>query len=159
MAQIALTTIQLIIALGLLNVWLVRANWSTAYRGGNAKTLREEFAVYGLPGWFCTFVGFLKISSAIVLLAGLWIPQLILPAAAMITVLMLGAVSMHAKVKDPLSKALPATAMLIMSLILSASVTGFDHARGASEFGAVTYGLVVLCSYFNQLVLPSSFTL
>jgi hypothetical protein len=118
MQQILLTTIQVIVALGLLNVWLIRSNLSTAYRGGDAKTLKEEFAVYGLPGWFCTLIGFLKISSALTLLLGIWFPPLVLPAAAMITVLMLGAVSMHAKVKDPIRKTLPAAAMLLMSLIL-----------------------------------------
>jgi uncharacterized membrane protein YphA (DoxX/SURF4 family) len=102
-------------------VWLIRSNWSTAYRGGDAKTLKEEFAVYGLPGWFCTLVGFLKVTSALALLLGIWFPQLILPAAAMITALMIGAVSMHAKVKDPIGKTLPAAAMLLMSAILCVS--------------------------------------
>lgn len=118
MTYYALTLIQLIVAFGLLNVWLVRANWSTAYRGGNAKTLKEEFAVYGLPGWFCSFVGFLKISSALVLMAGLWWPSLILPSAAVIAVLMLGAVSMHAKVGDPILKTIPAALMLLMSVVV-----------------------------------------
>lgn len=124
MTHYALSLIQLIVAFGLLNVWLVRANWSTAYRGGNAKTLKEEFAVYGLPGWFCTFVGFLKISSALVLLAGLLWPAFILPAAALIVVLMLGAVSMHAKVGDPILKTIPAALMLLMSAILFTSRIG-----------------------------------
>jgi hypothetical protein len=121
MTYFTLTLMQLIVALGLLNVWLVRANWNTGYRGGNAKTLKEEFAVYGLPGWFCNLVGFLKISSALVLLAGLWYPVLILPSAALIMVLMVGAVSMHAKVRDPIKKTVPAALMLIMSLILCSS--------------------------------------
>jgi uncharacterized membrane protein YphA (DoxX/SURF4 family) len=121
MPHLVLTTIQVIVALGLLNVWLIRSNWSTAYRGGDAKTLKEEFAVYGLPGWFCTLVGFLKVTSALALLLGIWFPQLVLPAAAMITALMIGAVSMHAKVKDPIGKTLPAAAMLLMSAILCVS--------------------------------------
>jgi hypothetical protein len=121
MPHLVLTTIQVIVALGLLNVWLIRSNWSTAYRGGDAKTLKEEFAVYGLPGWFCTLVGFLKVTSALALLSGIWFPQLVLPAAAMITALMIGAVSMHAKVKDPIGKTLPAAAMLLMSAILCVS--------------------------------------
>ena len=120
--QNALTVMQVIVALGLLNVWLVRANWSTAHRGGGAKTLREEFAVYGLPGWTFAAIGFLKIASAIALLLGLWIPSLILPSAALIVALMIGAVSMHAKVKDPLVKSVPAALMLLMSMLLCASV-------------------------------------
>jgi hypothetical protein len=124
MSQQLLSAIQLVVALGLLNVWLLRSKKATAYRGGTAKTLREEFAVYGLPGWFCDVVGFLKITSALALLAGFWIPSLILPAAALIVVLMLGAVSMHAKVRDPIVKTLPAAAMLLMSLLICCSRMG-----------------------------------
>ena len=112
--------LQLIVSFGLLNVWLVRANKRTAYRGGAAQTLKEEFAVYGLPGWFCNLIGVLKVSSALLLIAGFWLPELILPAAGMIAALMVGAVTMHAKVKDPLVKTLPAAAMLLMSLLLCA---------------------------------------
>lgn len=109
---------QIIVAFGLLNVWLLRANLSTDYRGGNAKNIKEEFAVYGLPGWFCSLVGFLKVGSAFLLLLGLWIPSLILPSALLIAVLMLGAVSMHAKVKDPIKKTIPAALMLGMNIII-----------------------------------------
>lgn len=121
MSQLIISVIQLVVALGLLNVWLVRANRATAYRGGGAKTIREEFAVYGLPAWFCTLVGFLKISLALALLFGFWYPPLILPAASLLAVLMLGAISMHAKVRDPLLKALPAASMLVMSLAICSS--------------------------------------
>lgn len=118
MSYFILKMIQITVALGLLNVWLLRANRCTAYRGGDAKTIREEFAVYGLPAWFCTFVGFLKVSIALALLVGLWIPALVPPASLLLACLMVGAVLMHAKVKDPVVKALPASVMLIMSLII-----------------------------------------
>ncbi len=118
MSHLLVSVIQLVVGLGLLNVWVVRANRATAYRGGGAKTIREEFAAYGLPDWFRTAVGFLQISSAVTLLLGFWFPSLILPAAGLIVVLMLGAVSMHAKIRDPLLKAIPAASMLIMSLTI-----------------------------------------
>lgn len=114
----ALSLFQAIIALGLLNVWLIRFNKSTAYRGGEARTLLEEFAVYGLPAWFCYFVGVLKISAAIALLLGFIFPKLVLPAAGLIVVLMIGAVAMHFKVKDSIKKAVPASAMLVMSAVI-----------------------------------------
>jgi hypothetical protein len=72
-----LNVLQIIIALGLLNVWLLRFNKVTAYRGGSANTLLEEFAVYGLPAWFCYFIGILKVGSAVALLLGFIYPQLI----------------------------------------------------------------------------------
>jgi uncharacterized membrane protein YkgB len=99
---------------------LLRFSKKTEYRGGDASNLIEEFAVYGLPVWFCYLIGFLKIGSAVMLLLGLWIPELTLPASLLVIALMLGAVSMHAKVKDPIKKALPAGAMLLMSVIVFA---------------------------------------
>jgi hypothetical protein len=56
--------LQLVVALGILNVWLLRANRATAYRGGNAKNMREEFATYGLPYWFMCVIGVLKVALA-----------------------------------------------------------------------------------------------
>jgi len=118
MSQLIVITLQIIIALGLLNVWLLRANQSTGYRGGIAKTIKEEFAVYGLPEWFCYAVGLVKVSCAILLLVALWYPSFRQPAALIISVLMLGAVLMHAKVGDPLKKTLPAVLMLIMTVVV-----------------------------------------
>ena len=45
------TVLQLILALGIVNVWLLRSGRATAYRGGNASNLKSEFAAYGLPDW------------------------------------------------------------------------------------------------------------
>lgn len=106
--------LQVVVALGLLNVWLVRARSSTAYRGGEAQSLKEEFAEYGLPEWMFYLVGALKIGAAVALLIGIWVPALVVPAASVVTVLMLGALAMHLRVKDPLMKALPASLVLLM---------------------------------------------
>lgn len=111
--------IQVVIALAILNVWLLRYGKDTNYRGGSARSLREEFAVYGLPGWFMGVVGFLKVLFAALLIAGIWLSPVTKPAAAGMAVLMLGAVSMHVKVKDPLKKALPALGMLVLCLIVA----------------------------------------
>lgn len=118
MQTIFINALQLIIALGLINVWIFRFNKTTAYRGGDAKNIVEEFAVYGLPKWFCYFIGFLKLTSAVLLLAGFFYKELILPASLLVVFLMLGAVLMHLKVKDPISKALPAGSMLLMGLLV-----------------------------------------
>ncbi|MEQ8763644.1 MAG: DoxX family protein [Planctomycetota bacterium] len=110
--------LQLIVGLGLLNVWLLRASRSTGYRGGEARSLKEEFAVYGLPEWFFHLVGALKILSGVLLVMGLWVPEVVLPAAGLVIALMLGAVSMHLKVNDPAVKSLPATLMLLMAVAI-----------------------------------------
>jgi len=112
------TILQVVVALGLLNVWLVRARASTAYRGGSAQSLKEEFAAYGLPDWTFYVVGFLKVSSAVLLIAGIWAPTLIRGPAAVVAVLMIGALAMHAKVRDPLTKSVPAFLMLVMCVAI-----------------------------------------
>ena len=114
--QIFIYVLQIAAALGLLNVWLLRFNQRTAYRGGSAGSMREEFVTYGLPAWFAYVIGALKVGSAIALIVGIWIPVLVLPAAGLIGILMLGALSMHIKIHDPLKKSLPALGMLVLCL-------------------------------------------
>ena len=109
---------QVVAALGLLNVWLLRSSQATPYRGGEARSMREEFQAYGLPAWFTWVIGALKIGVAESPLAGLWIPALVLPAALLLCILMLGALAMHVKVHDPLKKSLPALGMLTLALII-----------------------------------------
>ncbi len=106
--------LQLIVALGILNVWILRAGRKTPYRGGDACTIREEFGTYGLPSWIMYLVGVLKVGLALTLLVAIWIPGLARPAAIVMGVLMLGAFVMHLKVQDPIQKALPSIAVLAM---------------------------------------------
>ena len=116
------SALQVLIALGLINVWLVRSRRATKYRGAGAKNMKEEFSAYGLPVWFMYVIGFFKIVIALVMLLTLFIPPLMypigFPALILLSVLMLGAISMHIKVKDPLVKALPAVSMLVMALTI-----------------------------------------
>ena len=113
-----MSILQLTAALGLLNVWLLRFNRRTAYRGGEAASMPEEFAAYGLPAWFAYVIGTLKVGAALALIAGIWFPAVVLPAAALICVLMLGALAMHARIGDPLRKSLPALGMLLLCLAI-----------------------------------------
>lgn len=110
--------LQLVVAFGLLNVWVIRSRHKTAYRGSNSSSLKNEFAAYGLPLWSFYLIGFIKISSALLLLLGLWIPFLVFPSALIVSFMMLGAVCMHIKVKDPLKKFLPALIMLFFSVAI-----------------------------------------
>ena len=110
---------QIIIALGIFNVWIIRYGKETNWRGGEAKNMKEEFAAYGLPSEFMVFIGAAKILLAICLIIGIWIPLLVKPAAIAMAFLMIGAVSMHVKVKDSLQKSLPAFTMLLLSLVVS----------------------------------------
>ncbi len=112
--------LQLLVGLSLLNVWLVRARSGTRYRGGRAQSLREEFAIYGLPEITFYIVGALKIVAGIVLIAGIWLPLPIQLAAAVVAALMVGAIAMHLKVKDPIVRSVPAILMLGMSVAIIA---------------------------------------
>ena len=113
------TILQVILGLGLLNVWLVRPGKSTAYRGGDSTSLKEEFAAYGLPPLVFYVVGALKIGAAIGLLAGIAVPSLVLPSAALLAGLMVAALAMHLRVGDEPSKSIPAVLMLLMSGIVT----------------------------------------
>ena len=115
MAHTIGSILQVIVGLGLLNVWLLRRQSATAYRGGSAKNLKDEFAAYGLPAAMFYVVGGLKIICGVLLLVGLAYAPVVLPAAAVVAVLMVGAVAMHLKVRDPVSKFVPAALMLAMS--------------------------------------------
>jgi len=57
--------LQCIVAISILNVWLVQNKKTTQWRGGKAKTLIEEFKVYGLPVWSCYAIGTLKVVLAL----------------------------------------------------------------------------------------------
>lgn len=119
MAWLSLTNIlQLIVGLGLLNVWLVRRTSATSYRGGAAQTLQEEFAAYGLPPLAYVVVGVLKIGAALVLIAGVFIAMPVRAAAALVVALMLGAIAMHVRVGDPVMKSLPAVLILALSVAI-----------------------------------------
>jgi len=115
MQNTIVAVLQVIVGLGLLNVWLLRRTSATAYRGGSAKNLKEEFAAYGLPAPAFYVVGGLKIVCGVLLVAGLWFPAVVLPSAAVVAALMVGAVAMHLKVGDAVSKYVPAALMLAMS--------------------------------------------
>ena len=110
--------VQIVAALGLLNVWLLRANRSTAYRGADARNMREEFAAYGLPAWMVVVVGVLKVGAALALIVGIWYHLLVLPAALLICVLMVGALAMHFRIHDPLRKSAPAAGMLALAILI-----------------------------------------
>ena len=110
--------LQVVIALSIFNVWLVRYNKATKWRGGSAKSLKEEFQLYGLSDAVMGTVGFVKLLLAALLIAGVWLPFLVKPAAAGVALLMAGAVAMHMRVRDPLIKSLPAFTLLVLALIV-----------------------------------------
>lgn len=117
--------IQIILAAGLVNVWLVRFNKKTKYRGRGASSMESEFSAYGLPRWFMYLIGVAKLGIAILLLVGLWRPFIVPEVILALSILMIGAISMHIKVKDPFVRFIPALCMLalcVTALVLIALI-------------------------------------
>lgn len=111
---------QIIVALGLINVWLLRRGKSTPYRGGNADNMEQEFATYGLSTGFMWLICVLKLSAAVALLVGILLPPLVVPASLLLVGLMLGALVMHARAGDPAKKSLPAACVLVLNVVILA---------------------------------------
>ena len=110
---------QIVIAISIYNVWFLRFNKATKYRGGDAQSMKDEFASYGLPDYFVWVIGFSKVTLATLLIIGIYINSLVFPASVGMALLMIGAIAMHVKVKDDIIKSLPATIFLILSLLVA----------------------------------------
>ena len=110
--------LQIVIALGIVNVWILRRDRATRFRPDGAANIAEEFARYGLSDTVRRLVGGTKLALAALLLIGIAYPVLAVAAAAGVAVLMAGAVGAHIKVRDPLMKSVPALLMLAMSTVV-----------------------------------------
>ena len=111
--------LQIIIALVIFAVWIFRPSLNTNYRAGNAQNIFEEFAVYGLPKWSVYAVGATKLSLAFMLVIGIWYTHLVQFAVMAMGILMAGALVCHLKTRgDPLSRATPASLMLVMCVLV-----------------------------------------
>ena len=111
--------LKIIVGLSILNVWVIQPNKATKWRGGDAKTIIEEFEVYGLSKQFCYFVGFLKVGLALVLLASITFANLTMIGSTGLAVLLLGSIIMHLKVNEKLVKSFPAFLFLMMNLTIA----------------------------------------
>ena len=120
MLDILVPLLQLIIAVVIMAVWLVRPRLETNYRAGNATNIFEEFEVYGLPNWSVYLVGGIKLSLAVLLIVGIWYSSVVQYSALGMGILMAGAIVCHLKTRgDPLSRATPASLMLLMCIIVT----------------------------------------
>jgi hypothetical protein len=110
--------IKLVIGLSVLNVWLLRANRPTQWRGANAQSLKEEFKAYGLSIGMMRVVGAIKILLSLLLLASILYQPLEKIGAIGMAIMMAGAVLMHIRIKDALKRSLPAFIFLCLSLLV-----------------------------------------
>ena len=107
--------LQIIIALGIVNVWVFRRDRESGFRPEGALNIADEFARYGFSDSFRRVVGATKLTLAALLVIGVAYAPLAIAAAAGMMILMAGAVAAHAKVRDPILKSVPALLMLAMS--------------------------------------------
>ena len=68
--------------------------------------MKEEFQAYGLPAWSMYLVGAAKVFIAVMLIVSIWFKELLVYNLLALAVLMIAAVLMHIKVKDPIKKVL-----------------------------------------------------
>lgn len=109
---------QIIIALGIYNVWLLRFGKNTNWRGGTATNMQEEFAAYGLPNGAVYVIGLLKLTFATCMLIGIAYPIIVRPAAFGMALLMIGAIIMHFKIGDPKQRSLPAGIIFLLCILV-----------------------------------------
>ena len=110
---------QIVIAFSIYNVWFLRFNKPTKFRGKNAQSMKDEFLSYGLPSYFVWIIGVLKVTLATFLLVGIIYEEFIFPASLGMAILMAGAITMHLKVKDDIIKSLPAAIFLTLSISIA----------------------------------------
>lgn len=106
------------VSITLLNVWLLRFQKSTSYRGGDATDMLSEFAAYGLSDTILYIVGATKVTAAILLLLGLRYSKLVKAATYTIAVLMIGAIYFHFSIQDEWVKSFPAALLLLSSILI-----------------------------------------
>ncbi|MCK0189190.1 DoxX family protein [Arenibacter sp. F20364] len=107
---------KIIIFLSILNVWFLRFNKPTPWRGGESKSMKEEFETYGLSHTIMYIVGTIKVGLAILLVVSIWLKDLSTPAAGAMGIFMLGAIAMHFKADDPNIKSFPALILFLLSV-------------------------------------------
>ena len=72
------------------------------------KMFVENFRHFGYPQWFRVVTGSLEVLGGLGLLIGIWLPWLTALASTGLALVMLGAVSTHVRIREPLQKiALP----------------------------------------------------
>jgi putative oxidoreductase len=84
-----------------------------------SKQQVEGFKTFGLPQWFRVITGLMQLIGIAALVVGIWEESWAAWAGIWFSIMMLCAVAVHLRIKDPFSKMMPA----IFLLILSVSVT------------------------------------
>ena len=112
-------TLKIIVGISIINVWLIKPNKPSKWRGGDATTIIEEFNVYGLSKTFYNIIFVVKVGLAVLLLVSIKYDFLTLYSSLGLATLLLGSIAMHFKVKDALFKSFPAFLFMAMNLVIA----------------------------------------
>lgn len=83
------------------------------------RSMVQHWKEYRYPMWFMNVVALLELAGVIGLLAAFWVPVLLKASAALLIILMLGAIHAHlVRAKHKPIMALNACAMLILSIVI-----------------------------------------
>ena len=113
--------LKIIVSISILNVWLLQKNKATKWRGGAAKTIFEEFEVYGFSKQFCYIIGTLKVALALMLLISIQFDAFTLIGSLGLSLLLFGSILAHIKIKDVWYKSFPAFLFIVLNLIIAYS--------------------------------------
>lgn len=113
--------LKIIVSISILNVWLLQKNKATKWRGGAAKTIFEEFEVYGFSKQFCYIIGTLKVALALMLLISIQFDAFTLIGSLGLSLLLFGSILAHIKIKDIWYKSFPAFLFIVLNLIIAYS--------------------------------------
>jgi len=95
----------------------IAAAGSAVQKLRRAPMVVETMHSVGVPDRMIPVLAVLELAGAAGLLVGIWLPALGVAAAAGLTLYFLGAAIAHARTKAPAKDALPAVALLILSVV------------------------------------------
>lgn len=83
-----------------------------------ADKAKENFQHLKLPNWFRFVTGFVQLIGAICMIVGIWAHKLALFGGIWLTITLIVGGLLHLRIKEPLSSAIPAFAIAILSFII-----------------------------------------
>lgn len=102
------TSVQIIVAASVYYVWIFRY-----------FNVIKEFNQFGLSDVTRNFVGAAKMSLSVLIIVGIWYPELIAIPSVLMGIFMVGAQYFHFKIKNPFIKHLPSLILLILCVFLA----------------------------------------
>ena len=85
------------------------------------KMFVDNFRHFGYPQWFRVVIGSLEVLGGLGLLIGIWLPWLAALASAGLTLVMLGAILTHVRIREPLQKIVLPIVLGALAIVVAVS--------------------------------------